>query len=176
MRRSIWGGLVLMMIVVCGLAACTFGEPPAAPAEQKPTVQDWQLVTYVPSEDAEHIVAKTVTVSAQELTPKTALQEMLKVDAAEEYPLFPQGTTVRSVTVDRESKVATADFSRELISQNVGGSLGEILMVYIIADTLTNLDEVDAVRFSVEGEHVDTLTGHMDLSQPVRRNEEIIVK
>lgn len=176
MRRSIWGGLVLMMMVVCGLVACTFGEPPVAPVEQKPTVKDWQLVTYVPSEDAEHIVAKTVRVQAEQLTPEIALREMLKVDAAEEYPLFPKGTTVRSVTVDPASKVATADFSRELISENAGGSLGEILMVYIIADTLTQLDGVDAVRFSVEGEHVDTLTGHMDLSEPVRRNEDIIVK
>ncbi len=176
MRRSVWGALVLVVAVMCGAVACTFDKTPAPPVQQEQAVKDWELVTYVPADDAEHIVPKKVTVRASQLTADAALREMLQVDAREQYPLFPQGTTVRSVQIDEATKVATADFSRELISENSGGSLGEILMVYIIADTLTNLDGIEAVRFAVEGEHVDTLTGHMDLSRPILRNEEIIVK
>lgn len=65
--------------------------------------------------------------------------------------MFPKGTKVLSVNVDSNTKIATVDFSRELVNNNTGGSLGEILMVYIVTNTLTGMDGVQSIRFSVEG-------------------------
>ena len=49
-------------------------------------------------------------------------------------------------------------------------------MVAAVVNTLTEFPEITQVQFMVEGKKVDTLTGHMDVGEPLGRSEQIIKK
>jgi spore germination protein GerM len=82
--------------------------------------------------------------------------------SAAALPVIPARIQIRSVQV-REG-VAELDLAREGLS---GGSLEEQLFVASIVRTLTQLPEVRAVRFLVEGKPTETLMGHVSTAQPL---------
>lgn len=82
---------------------------------------------------------------------------------------FPPGIRVREVWV-AEHGVAYVDLGGEIGSLS-GGSLAELHAVYSIVNTLTtSFPQIQAVQILVEGQEVETLTGHVDLSRPIRRS------
>lgn len=81
MYRGIWGACIIFVGILCGVTACTFGESAQLPSVQEQTMKEWELVTYVPADDAEHLLAKRIIVKAPQMTPKLALKKMLEMDA-----------------------------------------------------------------------------------------------
>ena len=83
---------------------------------------------------------------------------------------FPAGTELRAVFLTAGGD-AFVDLNREVNREHGGGSLDELLTVYALVNALTtNIPEVLAVQILVEGREVDTLAGHVDLRQPLKRN------
>ena len=81
--------------------------------------------------------------------------------------IFPKGAKINSVTLDKDTAIVDLDSS---ITKNfVGGSTGEEFLINSVVDTLTDFDEVKQVRFLIDGKEVETLAGHMDLSEPIKR-------
>jgi spore germination protein GerM len=68
------------------------------------------------------------------------------------------------------------DFSRELLTSHWGGSMGEIMTVYSVVNTLASLPGIEQVKFLVEGEEIETLTGHLDISEPVEPDWDLAQK
>jgi len=60
------------------------------------------------------------------------------------------------------------------VANHWGGSTGETMTIYSVVNTLTESANVTAVVFMVEGEELESLAGHMDLTGPIERNEDII--
>lgn len=85
---------------------------------------------------------------------------------------IPQGTKVREINI--ENGLCRIDLSKEFKENHWGGSSGEILTVYSLVDTLTQFETVKKVEILVEGQKIDTLAGHMDLTSPVFRNTQIV--
>ena len=77
------------------------------------------------------------------------------------------------LSYELEEKVLTLNFSLELRNNHWGGSTGEIMTVYSIVNTYTSLDEVKSVKILLEGEEVETLVGHLDLTQPLMYNRKL---
>ena len=86
--------------------------------------------------------------------------------------VFPKKAKLLQVTVS--GKVAKVDFSRELQKNFVGGSTGEEMLVGSVVNTLTEFPEIQKVQIMVDGQEVETLSGHMDLSQPLPRMTELL--
>lgn len=87
--------------------------------------------------------------------------------------VLPKDTRVLSVKLDKD--LATVNFSKEI--QKLGtGARGEALAVSAIANTLTDLGNVTRVQILVEGKIVESLAGHVDIRNPVRRDLTVIVK
>lgn len=84
-------------------------------------------------------------------------------------PALPQGTRVLSVEVDESQQIAYANFSRELVSNHIGGSLNEGNTVHAIVQTLTGLPGIRRVQILVEGKIVDSLAGHVAVDRPLER-------
>ena len=84
----------------------------------------------------------------------------------------PEGTQLLDINV--ENGLCRVDLSKEFKDNHWGGSSGEILTVYSLVDTLTQFSSIDKVEILVEGQKVETLAGHMDLSVPVMRNTQIV--
>ena len=86
---------------------------------------------------------------------------------AELTSVFPKGAKLNGVQVS--DGTAYVDFGGSITKNFVGGSTGEELLVYSVVDTLTEFPEVKRVRFLIDGAEIETLAGHMDLSEPVTR-------
>lgn len=98
------------------------------------------------------------------------MKEMVKGPARNFASTLPEGTQVRDLFITADG-TAYVDFSPELASNHVGGSLAEINTVYAIVNTLTlNFPQIKKVQILVDDHAVDTLTGHLDLSHPLRQD------
>jgi spore germination protein GerM len=143
----------------------------ATPAEPERKIK--ARLFYV-SDDGRNLtsVEREVPYGADPGAQAKAILEAQIAPAAE--PLLsavPAGTRLRAVFVANGE--AYVDFTGEMISAHPGGSLNELLTVYTIVGSLTaNLPAVNAVQILVDGKEVDTLTGHVDLRQPLTRNPE----
>ncbi|MDO8585740.1 MAG: GerMN domain-containing protein [Armatimonadota bacterium] len=98
---------------------------------------------------------------------KAAIEKQIAISArgGDSAGLIPRGTRVLSLNVDRG--LATLDLSREFVNNFHGGSRQESLTVEAILRTLTQFREITRVRILVEGRSVDTLGGHLVLSEPL---------
>lgn len=87
-------------------------------------------------------------------------------------PTLSPRVTVRSVRVQEDTVVV--DFDRTLVREHPGGSAGEILTVYSVVNTLTEIPGIRRVAWLIEGMPVETLVGHLDLTRPVEREPSLI--
>jgi hypothetical protein len=87
---------------------------------------------------------------------------------------IPEGVTARSVFLS-SGDAAYVDLDPSIASGLKGGSTNELLAVYALVSVLTtNLSPVTRVQILVDGREVDTLSGHVDLREPLRKNDSLI--
>lgn len=144
----------------------------ATPAAQEPGRRIGASLYFV-SEDGMRLVAVEREV-AYAPTPieqaRIILAEQLG-PAPEPYAqAIPPGTTLRAVFVT-DAGDAYVDLSKEVTTAHRGGSLDEAFSVYVLVNALTvNLPAISRVQILVEGREVDTLAGHIDVRQPLRKD------
>jgi germination protein M len=89
-------------------------------------------------------------------------------------PTIPPGTTLRGLFVSEKNE-AFVDLGASIRDQHPGGSMNELFTIYTIVNTITiNLPDVQSVQLLIDGREVDTLAGHVDLRQPLRKNDALI--
>jgi len=86
-------------------------------------------------------------------------------------PIFPEGTKV--LGIDVKDGLATVNLNQKATMLNVG-SQGEALAVASLVNTLTKLPEIFEVKIIIEGEEVESLAGHVDLSETFRYNSQFV--
>lgn len=82
----------------------------------------------------------------------------------------------RILSVRREGDLVVVDFGPEIVAHHPGGSAGELITVYAVTNTLTEVAGVERVAWRIDGRPIETLVGHVDLTRPTRRDESIIFK
>jgi germination protein M len=85
---------------------------------------------------------------------------------------IPEGTTLRSVFFDKGTFII--DLSKEFKLNLAGGAMDELLSVYSIVNSVTELDPNSKVKILINGNEIATAGGHSDLSQKLTRNEKLI--
>ncbi|MGM0365415.1 MAG: GerMN domain-containing protein [Actinomycetota bacterium] len=105
-------------------------------------------------------------------------------EADELFATIPSSTRVNSVVV--EDGLAIADFSRELLTDTSipHSSATEYLAIYSIVNTLTEFEDIDKVRITIEGKQSGTIDGlpiedfwgHIGLGEDFSRNPDIILE
>ena len=81
--------------------------------------------------------------------------------------IFPSHAKINSALLKRDTVFVNFDGS---ITENfVGGSTGEEMLINSFVQSLTEFPEVKQVKFLINGHDVETLSGHMDLSVPIKR-------
>ncbi|WP_300668524.1 GerMN domain-containing protein [Desulfoluna sp.] len=79
---------------------------------------------------------------------------------------LPAATRLRALYI-MAPKVAVVDFSRDISGEPKGAS-SELLTVYSVVNSLAvNIPEIDTVRILIEGSRAETLSGHIDISEPL---------
>ena len=145
-----------------------------APMKDGKSAQAVNVKVYYPDDSGMKLVEVDREVLVSDKTDKyTAAVETLLEEPKETNltKIFPKNAAIRSVTVD--GGLATVDFDGSLTKNFVGGSTGEELLIGSVVDTLTNFPEVKRVKFLVDGQEIETLSGHMDLSTPLERMDSL---
>ncbi|CUH96288.1 hypothetical protein P22_2378 [Propionispora sp. 2/2-37] len=147
-------------------------SPDNHPAGQKNTIQ---IVIYQATKDAKYLVPEVHVVPLNAHPARTAIELLIAGTKNKDLvAVMPPDTQLRSLSI--KDHTAYVDFSSQLIKNNQGGSASEMLLVGAVVNTLTEFPEIDKVRFLVEGKLIDTINGHMDISQPLSRSESMIKK
>lgn len=150
-------------------------DKPIKPVENKParhekTEQSMNVKVYYPDDSGMRLVEVEREIIVDDSVDKytAAVEALLEVPDEENLTtIFPKNTRFRKVTV--KDGLATVDIDGSILKGFVGGSTGEEFLIGSIVDTLTNFPEVKRVKFLVDGQEIETLSGHMDLSAPLER-------
>ena len=155
-------------------------ETPAVKPEEKSLkekenpAQSMNVKVYYPDDSGMKLVEVEREIIIDDSTDKyTAAVETLLEEPGEENltKIFPKNAAIKSVTV--KDGLAIVDFDGGFLKNFVGGSTGEEFLIGSVVDTLTNFPEVKQVKFLVDGAEIETLSGHMDLSTPLERMDEL---
>lgn len=131
------------------------------------------VALYFADQNGDYLISEQREITMQQGLARATVQEL--IDGPRTKGLsrtIPDGTKLKDINI--EEGLCTVDLSREFRDNHWGGSSGELLTVYSLVDTLTQFSTIERVEVLVEGQKIDTLAGHMDLSAPVYRNSEII--
>lgn len=82
---------------------------------------------------------------------------------------IPRGTTLNEVFIDTQ-KTAYLNFSHHLANGHIGGTTAEYITISAILKTVFDNfpDEIKHIQLLVDGQEVEELTGHINLSAPLR--------
>lgn len=150
------------------------GTVPSAANTETVKHNSMQLTLYYASSDGIHLVPEVRSFPMSETPARTAVEALLDgTNKPQTTKVFPQGTKLRQLTI--KDGIASVDFTGTILKGN-GGSATETLLVASIVTTLTEFPHIEKVRILVEGKKVDTLYGHLDLTEPLSRSPGIIKK
>jgi len=109
-------------------------------------------------------------------TPSLARQAVIELikgpENSELYSTIPQGTQVNEVYIVDD--IVYVGLSEEIFKNHPGGSSGELMTVYSIVSTLTEIPPIVGVQILVEENEMNSLVGHIDISMPLLRDEDWI--
>jgi germination protein M len=135
-----------------------------------------EIALYFSDESGQYLVCETREIPKVEGIARAAMQELIAGPSVESglLPTIPVGTELLDINV-RPDGVCIVDFSGELVVNHPGGSLNEEMTVYSVVNTLTQFPTIQEVQILVDGQKVETIAGHLDVSTTMARNEEIIL-
>ncbi len=162
---------------VTSTSSAVSSESSASSASSSATKKKEANVTvtlYYPNAEATRLIADKRTVSLNGQDKYTAAMNALLdgSNGKDQIRIIPEKTKLRGLKV--ENGTAQVNLSQDVVKDFVGGSTGEEMLVGSIVNTLTEFSEIKRVRILVEGHKIDTLSGHMDLSEPVTRMKDLL--
>jgi len=182
-RPVLWA--ILAMLLVSGCTAVTDNAKGSRGKSDAPAVQTTfespgkevsdtvPVKVYFGSHDARQLEVEVHWLKKDDLLMQQAMILLIKGPQNPKlWAVLPPATRVKSLGV--HGRIAQVDFSDEIVKHNPGGSSREILAVGAIVNTLTEFATVERVQILVEGKKVNTLFGHVDISEPLGRSVTII--
>ena len=154
------GGILFLLLLFLYRPTVEAPRTPLKQNESQITVTEYRVV-----ENSENQWLEPIRGNLPRSTEPMAgaLNLMAQLDRRES-PL-PPGTRALSVHV-KEQGVAWADFNRALVANFPGGSAREALLLEAILRTLGQFPGVHSVQITVEGEVIESIGGHADISEP----------
>lgn len=173
MKMRIWSLAVLVLVVLFVAAGCRLGGEPetqeaGAPAGPEQSEQKTTLTLYFSDQEAQFLVPEVREVATDGLSAEEAVVKELIAGPTGAAHLRTLPPETKLIAVSVTDGTASVDFSQEFQTKHWGGSTGEIMTVYSVVNSLANLPGINQVQFLIEGNKVETLAGHIELSQPLK--------
>jgi len=128
--------------------------------EPVPTEEMIEVNLYFSDSQAMYLVPEKRKISQIPSLARQAVIELIKgPESSGLYPVIPEGTQVNEVYIAKN---------------HPGGSSGELMTVYSIVNTLTEIPPIKGVQILVGGNEMNSLVGHIDISMPLLRDEDWI--
>lgn len=177
---------ITFVIIVIGLSLCLLlishskrtiiqDAPPKLPDIANPTdtlPESQEINLFLLETDGIELIPKKVELRLY-LDTTERLKQIISALIKETPPNYrnpiPRGTILNYVYIDIQ-KTAYLDFSHHLASGQIGGTTAEFLTVSSILKTVFDAFPTDVlhVQILIEGEEQETLSGHINISQPLR--------
>jgi germination protein M len=162
--RRVQGMLGVLFVAIAALAIAvgvwlrlTPAPPPTPPAPPR------EARIYLPKVNAQgELTYESKPVAIQ--NPDTAYTEVFE-RLIRESGVFPEGVRLLSATVQKGA--LQLNFSSELTENFAGGSDDEAALVNAITSTAGSFPNIERVQILVDGKPVESLGGHIDLSQAI---------
>lgn len=124
---------------------------------------------YLLAEQREIVVSLNPDQEAKEI-----LKELIKGPRDTSLsPTLPSSAQVRDVWM--QNNCIYVDFTSSLTKAHPGGTSGELLTVYSIVNTLLdNFSSYSQVQILIQGKPAETLAGHINISEPLSKNSNLI--
>lgn len=142
----------------------------ANPTDTLPELQ--QINLFLLETDGTELVPKKVELRLF-LDTTERLQQIISALIKETPPSYrnpiPRGTILNQVYIDNQ-KTAYMDFSHHLASGQIGGTTAEFMTISAILRTVFDAfpQEVLHIQILIDGKEQETLSGHINISQPLR--------
>ena len=134
-----------------------------------------EVVLYFTDEEFTGLVAEKRLIKKSNNLLESVLQELLRgPQLSSHYSPFPESTRLNGVFT--ESGIVYVDLSHEMKDKQSGGTTQELLSIFSIVDTLTSLPDVKRIKILIDGKEETTLCGHIDISEPLERDEKLIAE
>lgn len=115
---------------------------------------------------------RTIVAGSPKIAATSAINELLKGPYEDfNFAVIPAGTKLLDVEV--ANKIAKVNFSQEFLSESLDSSILDYYIIYTIVNTLTEIPDIEALSFSIDGKDIMGY-GNVDLQLPVIRNEKYI--
>ena len=88
-------------------------------------------------------------------------------------PTIPQGASLRS-HVKLENRTAIVDMTKEFVDNHPGGKEAEEMTIFSIVNTLTELKDIEKVKFQINGKTQSEFKGGFRFDNEFPRNEALI--
>jgi germination protein M len=156
-------------------------EPKEEPKEVKiDEIKSREVILYFSDDQALYLVPEKRNI--EKPTAKSIVMELVKGPSIENtsagtlYGTLPVDLQILDVQV--KENIAYVDFKGDIGEKMQGGSAAEGMALFSIINTLV-LDKqlgITKVQFLVEGQKVETIAGHYNVSQPMSEDKEMIKK
>ena len=154
-------------------------QPQAELGTQVSAGRTMDIVLYFAGSKRMSLVPEDRMIRLESMLPDIAasiVRELAKgTESSALRPTVPPGSEVRTVFFDRGTLYV--DFSRSLVEKANLGTVGEMLFVYSIVNSLTEFSSIRQVQILIGGKEVSGLKGdrgHLDLHQPFERDMSLV--
>ncbi len=161
------GVLVLVLVLLCSCATVPLIDSPAQSEEITVTL-------YFADATASYLKAEERVLERTDEPVAALIVKALIAGPREKslYPTIPPETQLLGLEVS--DGIAHVNFSPEIATKHWGGSTGELLTIGSLVNSLTELSEIKAVQFLIDGEIRESIWGHGITSEPIERIPELI--
>ena len=132
------------------------------------------VTLYFADESGEKLIAETRQIEVVEGLARATMEELLKGPTTPgAKAVIPEGTKLIDINIKADGS-GIIDLSRDLAQKHSGGSTAELLTVYSIVNTYAQFNTVDQVQILIGSQKVDSLSGHVTISQPIEPDESLV--
>jgi spore germination protein GerM len=163
--------LVLLLLWILGQTSSETASHVVVPNAQTPVVSAVvarDITIYFANSDATKLVSTTGRIGCDDDLSclRATVDALIHGPVEAGFAVIPAGTGLLNVRVEED--LAILDFDKQLVDGHSGGSQGELLTVYALANTIAvNFPHLRKIQILIDGATVDTLKGHVDLRRPL---------
>lgn len=134
---------------------------------------DGKIVLYFKGNEAMKLEKEYRNVSMKRIAenmPKTVVEELLKGPVNKElHSLIPSGT--KFLNIELQGNTAILNLSNEFVDEQEGES-NSLLAIYSIVNSLTEITEIEQVKFLINGKEVKNFKEYFEFDEPFIRSIE----
>jgi len=132
-----------------------------------------EVILYFPDANGQYLQAEKRNIPKTESIARRTVEELINGPQNPDLlPTIPSGTILEDINI--RDGLCTVDFSSELCDNYYGGLKDEEMTVYSIVNTLTQFSAINEVKIWVDGQEIESIAGHVDVSEAMARNDDLI--